>query len=140
VPSTVHEDGRRLEQRPLGVVEQADAPAHRCTELVLALRHVHRACPERIERSGQAAHERIGFEQSRARGGELDGERQALQASADLDDRSGVGGRQSEVGPHGSGAVEEQGHGRRRRQVVDRHRGRVGRERQRRDRVLALGP
>ena len=50
-----------------------------------------------------------GGQESRARGGQLDRERQAVQANAQLGDRSRVVRGERERWAHGSGALHEQG-------------------------------
>ncbi len=53
----------------------------------------------------------LGFmAETRARG-ELDGERDAVEAAADLDDRGGVRRFEGEPGACGRGAFDEQEHG-----------------------------
>ena len=79
------------------------------------------------------------FEQSGARRGELDGERQTVEAPADLDDGARVVVGQGEVVADGPGSIDEQLHGGQRRQLLERRRLRERGHRQRADRVLALG-
>jgi hypothetical protein len=52
----------------------------------------------------------LGAEQAHARGRQLDGQRQAIQAPADLGYCRGIFFRQLEAGPHGLGALNEQAH------------------------------
>ena len=135
----VDEHGHRLQQRSLGLVEQADAPLDGGPQCALALGHVdatrHPASRARSP-AGRAAR------RGRAAGS---GPRPARSPAADP--RAGGRSRppsprcrcaQIEVGADGSGSVHEQRHRRRRRQLIDRHAGRLGGSSQRRHRVLVL--
>ena len=121
-------------------VEQAHAPLDGGPQGALALGQVHRTRSQRVERPRQPAQQRVGLEQPGAGGGQLDGQRQALQAPADLRHRRRVVLGEGEVVAHRAGPVDEQRHRRRRRQLLERHAAGLGRQRQRRHRVLPLGP
>ena len=106
----VHEHRHGLQQGALGVVEQAHAPLDRGPQGLLALGQVHRARPQRVERGGEPAQQRGGIEQPGAGGGQLDGQRQALQPPADLRHRRGVARGEGEAGAHRAGPVDKQRH------------------------------
>ena len=135
----VDEHRRDLQQRPLGVVQQAHAPLHRGPQGALPLGQVHRAGPERIQRGRQPVQQRGRVQQPGAGGGQLDRQRQALQPPADLRHRRRVALGEGKAGPHRAGPVHEQRHRRRGRHLRDRGGARIGRQRQRRHRVLPLG-
>ena len=65
----VLEDRHDLQQRPLGVVEQADAPVDRGPQGALPIGQVDRAGPQRVQRGFQAAQDRVGVQQAGAGGG-----------------------------------------------------------------------
>ena len=115
------EDGHDLQQRPLGVIQQAHAPLHRGPQGPLPLGHVHGARPQRVQRCGQPVKQRAGVQQPGARGRQLDGQRQAVQAAADRHHRRRVGLGEGEVGPDRAGAVHKQRHRRRGHQLRQRH-------------------
>jgi hypothetical protein len=107
---------------------------------VLPLGPVDRGRPQDVQRSGQPLEQRAGIQQPGSGGRQLDRQRQALQASADLHHRRGVGLGQGKVRTHRAGPVHEQRHRRGGRQLLYRHNGGDGGERQRRHRIFPLGP
>ncbi len=109
----VHEHRRDLQQRPLGVVQQPDAPLHRGPQGALPLGQVHRARPERVQRRGQPAEQGVRVEQPGAGGRQLDRQRQAVEPPADLRHRRRVALGEGEAGPRRAGPVHEQRHRRR---------------------------
>ena len=102
------EDGEAREERLLVGAEQVVAPVDRRAERLLAGGQVARAAGEEVEALLEPGEQRLGREQLRTRGGELDRERQAVEADADLGDRRRVRVRDREVGLHGPGALDEE--------------------------------
>jgi len=77
-----------LSEEPLArIVEKLVAPGERLAQRALARRRV--ACARRQQRQSavEPMQQLVGTEQTRARGGELDRERQAIEAAADGVDR-----------------------------------------------------
>ncbi len=72
-------------------VEQVVAPVDRAAQGLLAARDVARAGAEEVEPAREAVEDRGGGEDLDAGGGELDRERQAVEARADLLDQPLVG-------------------------------------------------
>jgi hypothetical protein len=87
------EEGEPCEELPLRVVEQVVAPLDRGLERPLALRRVARAGGQERKSAVEAGKQRGRAEELRARGRELDRERQAVEPSADLRDLRAVRGR-----------------------------------------------
>ncbi len=79
------------ERAPLALVQQVVAPLDRRPQRALALGRVARAAGQQVEPAAEALEDRRRGEQPRAGGGELDGERQAVEPPADLGDR-GIAG------------------------------------------------
>ena len=125
---------------PLRIVEQPDAPFDGRAQRALALGQVDRARTQRVEAASQPGEQRSWFQQSGAGGGQLDGERQTIEAPADLHDGERVVVGQREAVAHGLGSIDEQLHGRQRAELLDRRAIRERRHRQWADRILALGP
>ena len=73
-----------------------------------AARQVAGAAAEQVEALVEQREHRIRRQELRARGGELDGERQAVEAPADLLDRGRVLVRQREARIGSPGALDEQ--------------------------------
>ena len=109
----VDEHGNCLEQRSLGVVEQAHAPIHGGPKRALALWQVHGAGSQHVERVSQPAQELVGIEDPDAGRGQLDRQRQALQTPADLNNRTSVVLGEGEIVAHSRGPVDKQRHRRR---------------------------
>ena len=132
------EDRRDFQQRPLSVGQQAHAPFHRGPQGALPLGQIHRAGAERVQRGREPVQQRGRVQQPGPGGGQLDGQRQALQAATDLSHRRCVAFGEGKAGPHRAGPVHEQRHRRGGLQLRDQ--GSAGTGRQRRDRVFPLGP
>ena len=77
----------------------------------MPLGEVAGAAAEQVEPLVEQREHRIGRQELRARGGELDGERQAVEASADLLDRGRVLVRQQEARIGSPGALDEERNG-----------------------------
>ena len=92
------EDGEAREERLLVRAEQVVAPVDRRAERLLAGGQVARAAGEEVEALLEPREQRLRREQLRARGRELDRERQPVEADADLGDRGRVRVREGEVG------------------------------------------
>ena len=118
------------------------------TERLLAPRHVPRPTGQEVKGGAPAAgrviradnppRQRSRREQLDARGGQLDGERQPVEMTADLRDRRRLRVVGVEAGHDDAGTLDEQPNGRRRRQRGRcRRAGGIG-QRQRLDRLLAL--
>ena len=136
----VDEDRQGGQHVLLGVVEQPDAPFDGRAQRALALGKIDRAGAQGVEATSEPGEQRIRFQQSGAGRGELDGERQTVEAPADLHDGQRVVLGQGEVVADGLGPIDEQLHGGQRGQLFDRRPLRERRHRQRADRVLPLGP
>ena len=102
------EDGEAREERLLVGAEQVVAPVDRRAERLLARGQVARAAGEEVEALLEPGEQRLRGEQLGARGGELDREREAVEADADLGDRGRVRVRHGEVGLDGAGALDEE--------------------------------
>ncbi len=102
------EDGEAREERLLVGAEQVVAPVDRRAERLLARGQVAWAAGEEVEALLEPGEQRLRREQLRAGGGELDREREAVEADADLGDRGRVRVRHGEVGLDGAGAFDEE--------------------------------
>ena len=91
------EDGEAREERLLVGAEQVVAPVDRRAERLLARGQVAWAAGEEVEALLEPGEQRLRREQLRAGGGELDREREAVEADADLGDRGRVRVRDGEV-------------------------------------------
>ena len=97
----------------LARIEQVVAPLDRRAQRALALGHIARAAGQERENRVEALEEQLGREELRPGGGELDREREAVEAAADrLDRRVGC-----ELPPDGTRTLDEE-----RRSVVGRQR------------------
>ena len=99
---------RPREELPVLRAEQVVAPVDRRAERLLARRLVARPAGEQLEAPLEPGEQRLRREQLRARGRELDRERQAVEADADLGDRGRVRGRHGEVGLDRLRALDEE--------------------------------
>ena len=106
------EHGQRGHEVPPALVEQADAPLDRRTQAALPLREIDRAGSECVEHVLQPRQQGDRIEQADPSGGQFDGERQAVEAAADLHDRGGVVVGELEVVADRLRPVDEQLHGR----------------------------
>ncbi len=136
---SVDEDRQAGQQVPLRVVEEVDAPFDGGAEGALPFGEIDRAGTQRVEHVLEPSEQRIRCEQSRARRGQLDGERQTVEAPADLHNRERVVLGQGEVEADGLGSIDEQLHRGQRSELFDRRLLRERRHRQRTDRILPLG-
>jgi hypothetical protein len=114
---------RGLQQGPLGRIEQAHAPGHRGPQGLLPPGQIDRAGAQHVQRGGQPGQQRARVQQPDTGSRQLDGQRQAFQAAADLQDRRRVGLGQGETGPDRLGPVHEQRHRRPGHQLIGRHGG-----------------
>ena len=137
-PRTADEHREASEELAVGLLEHVVAPRDRAAQGLLPSRKVARARRQQPEPIAQPAEHRLGSQDPDPRRGELDRQRQAVEADADLGDRRRVLVRDLEPGPHRPSALDEQ----RDRLVLGelRQRRKVGRVRQaeRRNRVLLL--
>lgn len=131
-------DGEAAEEAAFGRVEQVVAPGDRVAERALALRQVAGSAGQQREAALQAGEHRLRSQQLDPRGCQLDRQREAVQASADVGDGEGVLIGQAEARPNRRGALAEQGDGRVRRQLPGERAGSGLGEAQRRDRKLVL--
>ncbi len=130
------EDGQPREQPALGFVEQAVAPLERRAQRALSVGQVLSAADEQVERLVEPAVHRLGSEQLRPRGGQLDRERKPVEALTDAGHRGSVVLVELEVGIDRARPGREEAH-----RVVRGERFEVGsraRECERRHRVLVL--
>jgi hypothetical protein len=92
----------------LGLREELPAPVDdRAQRLVAGERGAHTG-GEQAEPVVEAVGDLLGREGAQAGGGQLDGERLAVEAAADLGDGGPGGGVEREAGPHGGGPVDEE--------------------------------
>ena len=84
------EDGQAVEEPPPAVVEQVVAPGDRAAQRLLARRQVARAGRQQVELVLEPGEDRVGRQELDPGGGQLDGERHAVEAGADRGDRRGV--------------------------------------------------
>ena len=122
------EHAQPVEQVPGVRVEQVDAPVDRAAQGLLPPRPVPRDVAAEVEVAGQLGEHLLGGQRVDVRGGQLDGQRQAVQAPAQLDDRGEVVRGDGEVvgGRPGAG-VEQRQRGRGGQRPLRRgQRGRVG--------------
>ena len=102
-PSNTHS---RASSRRCGRVEHLPGPLERRAQRALALRQVARAAAQQLEPALEALEQRRQRQQPRAVGGQLDRQRQPVQARADLgDDRVVVAPAPSPVAPRPTRAV-----------------------------------
>ena len=124
------------EQRLLRRGEQFVAAVDRVAQRLMARGQVARAAGQQLQMLAETVEHRLRRQHVRSRRGELDRQRQAVEADADLGDRCRVGVGQLELGIDSLRAVDEQ---RDRRAAGERSRRRRGiGQLQRRDRILAL--
>ncbi len=96
----------------LRVVEQPDAPFDRRAQRALTLGKIDRARTQGVEATSEPSEQCARFQQPCASRGELDGERQTIEAPADLDDGPRVVLGQGEVIADSLGSIDEQPYGR----------------------------
>ena len=103
-----HEDRQPVEQAASARVEQVVAPGDRPAERLLACRQVARAGRQDIELVVEPGQDGVGRQDLDPGGGELDGERHAVEPGADGRHRGGVLGRHLEARSDGDRALDEQ--------------------------------
>ena len=124
------------EERLLVGAQEVVAPGERGAQRLLASGQVAPLAREQGQRLIEARQHRLRRQDARPRGGQLDGQGEAIQAAADLRDRGVILGVDAEVRTHLLGALLEQGHAGGQRAVA----GGIERERRHRLLVLALHP
>ncbi|MGH3984160.1 MAG: hypothetical protein ACRDST_16125 [Pseudonocardiaceae bacterium] len=96
------------QQRPLTLAEQLVAPVDGGLQGLLAWHRRAAAAGEQVEPIAQALGDLPGREYPHPRGGQLDGERDAVELLTDLRDGGRVDLSDPEIGTHLHGAVDEQ--------------------------------
>ena len=114
----VGEDRQGGQHVLLRVVEQSDAPFDGRAQCALTLGKIDRAGTQGVEATSEPSEQRTWLQQSGAGRGELDGERQTIEAPADLHDGQRVVLGQGEVVADGLGSIDEQLHGGQRGQLL----------------------
>ena len=137
---SLDEDRQGRQHLLLGVLQQSDAPLDGRAEGALALGEIDRPGTQGVETTSEPGEQRSRIQQPAARRRELDGERQTVEAPADLRDGHRVVLGQGEVVADGLGPVDEESHGGQRGQLLHARSIRERRHRERADRVLPLGP
>ena len=98
------------EERLLVGPQQIVAPGERGAQRLLAGGQIAPLAREQGQRSIEARQHRLRRQDARPRGGQLDGQGEAVQAAADLRDRGVILGVDAEVRAHLLGALLEQAH------------------------------
>jgi len=104
------EDGQPAEERPLVLGQQVDAPVDGRAQGALAGWPIVRSLGEQRQRLCQPCRQRLRRHERDARRGQLDCQRQAIEARADLGHRARVRGGEREAGHLSLGALHEEGH------------------------------
>jgi hypothetical protein len=104
------EDGQPAEQDPLFRGEQVMAPRHRRLEGLLAAHATTGSAGEQAEPVLEPVQDLLGREHPDPGGGQLDGQRDPVEAGADLGHDGGGGVRHGEVRPGLHGPVDEEPH------------------------------
>src|SRR5262249_56215350 len=86
----------------------------------LTLRKIRRPRPQAVEAPSQSRQQRLWLEDARTGCGDLDGEREAIEAATDLRHGGGVLRGQGEVVTHGAGPIDEELHCRQGGQLLER--------------------
>ena len=103
---------RQAVEQPLGVlVEDVVAPGDRGAQGLLARRQVARAGGQQVELVLEPAEDRLGRQELDPRGGQLDGQRHAVEPGADGRHRGRVLVGDGEARPDRHRALDEQAHG-----------------------------
>ena len=103
------EDGKAREELLLLRLQEVVAPLDRAAERPLALGEPGaRRRPQKIEPRAETLEQRAGREEIASCRGELERQRQTVEPNAQLDHRLGVRLGELEVGPGGTGSVDEQ--------------------------------
>ena len=133
-----HEDRETPEQCSRVRVQQVMAPVDGAPQCPLAVGAIGRGRLQQVKAMPQARQQGLRWQQLDARRRQLDGQRQAVEADADLDDGGSVRGRQREVRPDRPRAQHEQRHRLGCQQRIEVKLAAGSRERQRRHRHLLL--
>ena len=104
------EDAQAIEDVALGLAEQRVRPLDGSLQRLVAARGVGPAAGQQPEPLIQQPGDRGRAQRRHPRGGQLDRQRDPVQAPADLADRRGVSRGQGKVAACGSGALDEQGY------------------------------
>jgi hypothetical protein len=107
---SAREDGKAPQEHALGKLEQVVAPVDRGAQRLLARQHGGVAAGQHTEAVREAGGDGFDGHRAHARGGELDRERQAVQAPADVRHVMGVLRRHLEIRLHRGGAIDEEAH------------------------------
>src|SRR5207247_11200587 len=99
------------EQRAFRLRQEVVAPVDRGLERLVARQRRATSAGEQGEAVAQPLEDLLHAEDSCSHSRQLDGEGQAVEAAAEIDDRGLVGGRKLERARRGLGALEEEGHG-----------------------------
>ena len=137
---SLDEDRQGRQHLLLGVLQQSDAPLDGRAEGALALGQIDRPGTQGVETTSEPGEQCSRIQQPAARRRELDGERQTVEAPADLRDGHRVVLGQGEVVADGLGSIDEEPHGGQCGQLFHAGSMRERRHRERADRVLPLGP
>ena len=105
------EHRQAVEQPPGVLVEEVVAPGDRAAQRLLARRQVARAGGQQVELVLQPAEDRLGRQELDPRGGQLDGQRHAVEPGADGRHRGRVLVGDGEARPDRHRALDEQAHG-----------------------------
>ena len=100
-----------VEQVPLGLVQEVVAPVDGRTHGLLARRRIAATGRGRVERRSEVVEEHTRGEHARPRGDELDGERQAVDTTADLVRGTDILLVPHDVGPDRADPLHEERHG-----------------------------
>ena len=102
-------ENREAGEEPLLVgIEQVIAPGDGVAHRLLARGEIARPALEDVQPAVEPSQQRIWREQTDARGGKLDGQRQAVQPRTDLDHGRGIVGRDLEAGLDRLRAIDEE--------------------------------
>ena len=107
-PRAADEDREACEQRLLRLVEHVVAPGDRAAQRLLPFGKVAGAAGEQSKAVLEPAQHRFGREDPDARRRQLDGQRQPIEAHADLGHRRRVVVRDVEIGLHGARSLDEE--------------------------------
>ena len=104
----IGEHGQPPEQHPFPIGQQGVRPIHRSAQRLLAAHCGARTAGQQPERIAQGAQDLVGRQRPNARSGQLDGQRQSVEATADLGDDLRVLRCHAELGLGAARAVTEQ--------------------------------
>lgn len=101
------ESGEAAEEAALGLVEEIVAPVNRVAKGLLAFGKIEGAAGEELEAALEAIEDSGGRKNAGAGGGELDRQREAVEARADVADGGSVIRRDGKVRADGGSALDE---------------------------------